>query len=321
MRRTLGFTISELLIAMLLGLFLLSMVLTAFSSLSRSVRQAQQISELQQNAQLIMSLFQNELTNTGFWGGRSDPMLAVALPIPASPAADCVEDALDSGSFPEAERNFVTLYASRTTAGRQLNCITQSIPDTELLQVKRLVGQRALPTEMRQNRFYLETDWQHSRFVDSNSPGLSNLFDYFPYQHLVFYLQLQRIDDITVPVLMRKRLARNQGGVATISTDSVLDGVERMHFEFGVDTTLNGQLNYLLPTQQMAADFWWQKDSRIISIRYYVLLRARQPDPSFINNQRYIMGTTEFNAPGDHYRRLLVSSSIYFQNAAMQEGS
>jgi type IV pilus assembly protein PilW len=320
-RRTAGFTLTELLIAMLLALFLLSMVLTAFSSLSRSVRQAQQLSELQQNAQLVMSLFQNELTNTGFWGGRSDPMLAVASPMPASPAPDCVEDTLDSGSFPQAGRNFVTLYASRTAAGRQLNCITQTIPDSELLQVKRLVGQLAMPTEMRQNRFYLETDWQHSRFVDSSSHGLNAAYDYFPYQHLVFYLQLQRVDGNTVPVLMRKRLARNQVGSATISTDSVLDGVERMHFEFGVDTNLNGQLNYFLPTQHMAADFWWQKNSRIISIRYYVLLRARQPDPGYINNQHYDMGGSEFIAPGDHYRRLLVSSSIFFQNAALQEGS
>lgn len=321
MRRHAGFTLTELLIAMLMAMLMLSAVLTAFSSLSRSVRQAQQLSELQQNAQLVMSLFQNELTNTGFWGGRADPLLAVASPMPASPAPDCVEEALDSGSFPQAGRNFVTLYASRAAAGSQLNCIPQTIPDSELLQVKRLIGQLTIPTDMRQNRFYLETDWQHSRFVDSSSAGLSAVYDYFPYQHLVFYLQSQRVEGNTLPVLMRKRLTRNQAGHATISTDSVIDGVERMHFEFGVDTNLNGQLNVLLPTEQMVTDYWWQRNSRIISIRYYVLLRARKPDPGYINNQRYQMGDEEFVAPNDHYRRLLVSSSIFFQNTIPQEGS
>ena len=137
----------------------------------------------------------------------------------------------------------------------------------------------------------------------------------------MFYLQQQRVDGELIPVLMRKRLARNQAGNAVISTDSVLDGVERMHFEFGIDTNLNGQLNLMLPTAQMGADYWVQRNSRIISIRYYVLLRARQPDPGYINNQHYDMGGSEFIAPGDHYRRLLVSSSIFFQNAALQEGS
>lgn len=321
MRRNAGFTLTELLVAMLLALFLLSMALIAFSSLSRSVRQAQQLAELQQNAQLVMSLFHNELTNTGFWGGRAAPDLAATLQLPDAPAPDCVEDTLDSGSFPQAGRNFVTLYARRTTAGRQLNCISQTIPDSELLQVKRLIGQLTIPAQMRQNRFYMETDWQHSRFVDSSSSGLNAGYDYFPYQHLVFYLQLQRVEGNSVPVLMRKRLARNQAGSATISTDSVLDGVEQMHFEFGVDTNLNGQLNYFLSTGQMAADFWWQKSSRIISMRYYVLLRARQPDPGYINNQHYEMGSTQFIAPGDHYRRLLVSSSIFFPNATLQEGT
>lgn len=321
MRRIAGFTLTELLIAMLMAVLMLSAVLTAFSSLSRSVRQAQQLSELQQNAQLVMSLFQNELINTGFWGGRADPLLAVTSPLPPSPAPDCVDDALDSGSFPQAGHNFVTLYASTAAAGRQLNCIPQTIPDSELLQVKRLIGQATIPDDMRQNRFYLETDWQHSRFVDSNSPGLNAGYDYFPYQHLVFYLQWQRVDGDTVPVLMRKRLTRNQAGDATISTDSVLDGVERMHFEFGIDTNLNGQLNLMLPTSQMVADYWGQRNSRIISIRYYALLRARKPDPGYINSQRYQMGDEEFVAPNDHYRRLLVSSSIFFQNTILQEGS
>jgi type IV pilus assembly protein PilW len=67
----------------------------------------------------------------------------------------------------------------------------------------------------------------------------------------------------------------------------VLDGVERLHFEFGVDTNLDGQLDYLLPTTQMSADLWQQSNSRIITIRYYVLLRARQPDPTYTNNHAY----------------------------------
>lgn len=317
MRQASGFTITELLISMLLALFLLAMAVTAFASLSQSLRQTQQLSELQQNAQLLMSLLHNELANVGFWGGRSTPQLALSFALPAVPTGDCVNETLDSGSFPATGKDFVTIYATTVDSGRQLNCIPSAIADSEILQLKRLLGQQAEPAEMRQNRFYLETDWQHSRFVDSNSSGLNASYHYFPYQHLVFYLQQQQLDGDIMPVLMRKRLARNNAGHASISTDSILDGVERLHFEFGIDTDTDGQLNAMLSTDQMPANYWLQDSSRIISMRYYALLRARQPDPGYTNQQRYEMGSKQFDAAGDNYRRLLVSSTIYFQNAAL----
>lgn len=317
MRRLSGFTLTELLIAMLLGLLLMTLAITAFSTLSRSARQAHQLAELQQNAQLVMTILQNELANTGFWGGRSEPSLATAFPLPSSPAGDCVEAALDTGSFPQPAQDFVTLYAHTATGGRQLSCVANPLPQSELLQVKRLIGLRTAIAGMRQNRFYLETDWQHSRFVSSDSPALDDRYGYFPYQHLVFYLQQQRVDGELIPVLMRKRLARNQAGNAVISTDSVLDGVERMHFEFGIDSDFDGKLNFTLATRQMPAELWQQRSGKIVSLKYHVLLRARQADMHYTNRQRYEMGAEQFIAPADHYRRLLISSSIYFQNAAL----
>ena len=116
---------------------------------------------------------------------------------------------------------------------------------------------------------------------------------------------------------MRKRLVRNSAGFATISTDSILDGVERLHFQFGVDTDMDGQINALLPTEQMPAHFWRQGENRILSLRYYALLRSRKPDMAYRNNNVYQMGIHSFDAAGDNYRRLLVSSNIYFYNAAL----
>ncbi len=317
MRSCKGLTISELLIAMLLGVFLLGMAFTAFASLSRSVRQTQQLAELQQNAQLVMNLLHNELANVGFWGGRAQPAEAITAAGITAPLSDCAKPGLDSGSFPRAGEPFITVYAEQVRPGRPLDCISQPLAGSELLQVKRLLGQYAQPADMRQNRFYFEADWQQARFVDNDSAQLNPALDYFPYQHLVLYLQMQQYDDGAVPVLMRKRLTRNQAGLAAISTDSVLDGVERMHFQFGIDADADGQLNYLLQTEQMTAELWQQRQQRIISIRYHILLRSTQPDPHYRNNQTYQMGEQEFTAPGDHYRRLLISNSLFFPNTTL----
>ncbi|GAB57868.1 PilW family protein [Rheinheimera nanhaiensis] len=315
MRPASGFTLSELLIAMALSLLIISMALTAFSSLNRSVRQTQQLAELQQNAQLINSVFQRELANIGFWGGRALPETAIGTVLPAAPPGDCVDPAFDSGSFPAAGKPFVTLYA-----GLALSCIVSPLAGSEILQLKRLIGQPTAPAQFRQNRFYFEANWQQSRFVDTTSAELATGGDYLPYQHLVFYLQQQQVDGEALPVLMRKRLSRNAAGAAVISTDAILDGVERLHFEFGIDTNADGQLDYILPTEQVTAELWQQQHSRIISMRYHILLRSRRPDPAYVNKQVYQMGKQQFEAPADHYRRLLLSSSVFFYNQLLQGG-
>ena len=312
-----GFTLTELMLAMALSLSLIMLALTAFSSLNRTYKQVQQLAELQQNAQLVTSLLQNELTNVGFWGGLGSPVLAANMPMPDAPSADCYEAQLDSGSFPSLSQAFVTLYATPVTAGTHINCVKQANAGSELLQVKRLLGLPADANALRQNRFYLETDWDYSRFVDSTSTGKSADFNYFPYQHVVFYIQNQRLDGELVPVLMRKRLVRNTAGEAVITTDSVLDGIERMHFEFGFDSDGDGQLNYQLATEQVSRLHWLQRHGRIISIKFHVLLRARNADLNYVNNQHYSMGEQQFTATGDHYRRVLTSSTVFFQNAAL----
>ncbi len=316
MRYCKGLTLTELMIALLLATFLLGVTFTAFGSLSRSVRQTQQLAQLQQNAQLVVNLLHNELANVGFWGGRSGLNdITQAQPL-TPPLADCAKTGIDSGSFPQPGQSFVTLYAEKVSPGQPLDCINRPLAGSELLQVKRLLGQYAQPADMRQNRFYVETNWQHARFVDSSSGQLNPALDYFPYQHLVFYLQTQQHDDIAVPVLMRKRLARSGTGQAVISTDSVLDGVERMHFQFGVDADGDGTLNFMLSTEQMTAELW-QKNA-VVSLRYHILLRSVQPDSHYRNNQTYQMGEHSFTAPDDHYRRLLISNSVYFPNATLK---
>ncbi|HAW93946.1 MULTISPECIES: PilW family protein [unclassified Arsukibacterium] len=311
-----GFSLVELLIAMLLGLVLLGFTVQIFASLAASSRQAQQLAQLQQNGQLALNLLHNELQNTGFWGGVSLSDISQAAVEIMAPTPDCVEDDMDSGSFPVEGQIFTSLYGKVATSGRQLNCLTSLAVDSEILQLKRAIGLAVTAAELRPNRFYITPHWQQSRFVSQDSAGIDVDSVYYPYQHLVFYIQNQRVDGQIIPVLMRKRLVRSAAGSARIATDSVIDGVERLHFEFGIDTDADGSLNYMLPTVLMSKEHWQQQLGKIVSIRFYILLRSTAPDPRYLNQQSYQMGSSRFEAPDDHYRRLLLAGSVYFNNAA-----
>jgi type IV pilus assembly protein PilW len=310
-----GFSLVELLIAMLLGLVLLGFTVQIFISLAASSKQSQQLAQLQQNGQLALNLLHNELQNTGFWGGVGLNDISQAAVDIMAPTPDCVEDDLDSGSFPVAGQVFTSLYGKVATAGRQLNCLTSLAVDSEILQLKRAMGLAVVLDNLRPNRFYIAPNWQQSRFVSQDSADIEDGMVFYPYQHLVFYVQNQRVDEHTIPVLMRKRLVRSASGIARIATDSVIDGVERLHFEFGIDTDLDGRLNYILPTTLMRDEHWQQQLGHIVSIRFYILLRSTLPDPRYVNQQTYQMGASRFDAPDDHYRRLLLAGSVYFNNA------
>lgn len=311
-----GFSLVELMIAILLALMLMVLMTTAFIALQASSNQTRQLAFLQQNGQMALNLLNNELQNTGFWGGSSSDMVTQALAAIPLPSTDCLEPALDSGSFPLPDQPFISLYAGVATGSRQLSCLNNLLAGTEFLQIKRGVGGLIRPAEMRGNRFYLELDWQHRRFVDISTASPDAMF-LFPYQHLVLYIQQQQHNGTTVPVLMRKRLVRTASGGANMRTDSILDGVERLHFMFLIDSSGDGRPNFRLATSEMTAGYWLQQESRIVAVQYYVLLRSVEPDPRYINNQQYQLGSMTFSAPGDHYRRMLLSGAVYFENAIL----
>jgi type IV pilus assembly protein PilW len=239
-----GFTLLELLISLTLGLVLMTFLIGTLFATQKSNRQTQQLVQLQQNSQMLMSLFQAELPNLMFFAGRSLADVAAASHQLAPVLGDCVAES-DTGSFPISGRPYLSLYAQQVQPHNHLDCLSQPKPGSELLQFKRIVGGSLSATQMRANRFYFETSAATSRFVSSSSADLIPDSLYWPFSHQVFYISEQKHSGDMVPVLMRKRLIRNAAGQSVMTTDSVLDGVERMHFEFGLDANLDGQVGLL----------------------------------------------------------------------------
>jgi type IV pilus assembly protein PilW len=142
--------------------------------------------------------------------------------------------------------------------------------------------------------------------------GLDAQATYWPYIHQVFYVSQQQYEGKQIPVLMRKRLVRQASGLLAMDTAAVVDGVEMLVFEFGIDSNFDGQTDYFAPASQVEAAVWQQSGGRVVQLRYFVLIRSLTPDPSYTNQQRYRLGHREFSAPADQFRRLLLSSAVTF---------
>ena len=118
-----GMSLVEILISMLLAFLLVLLIFTAFSAFQASSTQTRQLALLQQNGQLVLNLLNNELQNGGFWGGKGQQAIRDAHSSIAQPSNDCFASGLDSGSFPQANQLFLSVFAGTASGARQLNCL------------------------------------------------------------------------------------------------------------------------------------------------------------------------------------------------------
>ena len=304
-----GATLVEMLITVALALFFTLLLVSSWLVNYQAFKQTSQLSELQQSAQFVLGFFQQELGNQNFWAG-ADPAL-LKRPAGILVQGDC-RSALDSGSFPAAAIDFVPLLSGTVGSAFTPDCITSVHKGSDFLQVKRLAGNPLQAAQAQGNRVYLQQRGRQYRFVQQ-ATAVNNTH-YWPYLHQLFYVAMQTQGQQQVPVLMRKRLVRQNSGQLTMDTDSVLDGVEMLHFEAGVDSNFDGQVDYLRDVNQIPADVWQQRSGQVLQLRYFVLVRSVLPDKNYTNVQQYALGTRLFRAPGDPYRRLLVSSAVTFNN-------
>lgn len=307
-RPILGFLLLQQMIVLLLSALLLLMLSSAFVVQWRAFQQQSQLTFLHQTAVQSHTLLQRELSQSGFWAGLG--MAQIKPPQPATTVqGDCHSTGIDSGSFPLAGQFWLTLYAGTVGAANTPVCLTNAVKQSDFIQVKHLAGDPLRLADLRTNRSYLQQSGLSGRFIRSGDAGLNAQFWYWPYRHELYYVAKQTLAGQSVPVLMRKRLVRNQQGNLTMDTAAVLDGVEMIAVEIGLDLDADGRAEQFIPASQVAGASWGQRQS-IRQIRYFVLLRALQAETGYRNNLLYQLGQRQFQARGDPYRRLLISSSV-----------
>lgn len=305
-----GWTLISLMVMLVLASILILLFFKTVVFSLNATRQTVQLAQLQQAGQFVLNLFQHELRNANFMAGAQH----IGQNMPALIVENDCSNSTDSGSFPKLERPFQLLQIGTVGSTNELGCLVNALRHTDYLKIKRLAGELTTKGEMKQNRVYVAQANNGSKFVTVDTAGLDPNANYWPYLHQVFYLTRQNQQGLSVPVLMRKRLVRQQNGALVMDTDSLIDGVEAMVFEAGADTNQDG-VSDQFSNQSATAN--WQGGAigaKVVQIRFHILLRSVEPDPAYTNNEQYQLGPRRFVAPGDHFRRLQLSSSVTFIN-------
>jgi type IV pilus assembly protein PilW len=324
-----GISLLESMIALAIGVFLLGGVMVAFSTMRGTTSETLGIGEVQENGRLAISILRRDVEHSGFWGQYQSQLSNNLLAVPGAPGSDCEggSNSTNDGSFPvDSVWSFWSLWATTATTANVLGCITDANTDSDVVQVKRAISSATNVGDFRSNRFYLMSSSSSAAIVSgaavsSSYPVIENAQNWM-YQHLVYYVANKDFYGVTVPTLMRRRLIVGSGGAAEMSSEPVIDGIENIRLMFGIDVDLDGRVDSYIGAEAVSRDYWNQGSSDtsyILSVRIYVLARALEEDKKYTNDNAYSLGDRTVSGGGDHYRRMLFTTTVSVINAVNGE--
>lgn len=321
MKKQQGFGILEIFISLVVGLFLLAGVLSVFSSMKSTANKTSTYGELQENGRIALSLLSDDLMRQGFWGGLSGNLSFSSLvSVPGGNANDCVGEGVNNATFPKPIGHFRTLWGKTANSKNVSGCITNAKVGSDVIQIKRVITSTTSAAAKDVKKFYLITNMNFGEiFKGIDDVPAMEYGDIWEYQHHVYYVREDTIKGRKVPILMKGHLLNTS---SFISFEPILDGIEMLRFSYGVDTDGDGVVNAFISAKNMQAKYWDnESDAKILAVTIYVLVRDLYPDSQYENNNVYQLGTDStdedsfFNANGDNYHRLLLTSTVTLYNA------
>ena len=317
-----GFTLLEIFIALAIGLVLIGGVLSVFVGMKTTTQETSSMGELQENGRFAVSLLTDDLLRQNFWGDLSSNLSSTLLtsPAPVNPAGDCIGGGLNNGSFPQSGvGSFRTIWSQTVANINILNgCIDDAAIGSDVIQIKRVVANPVAPADIQANRYYINSGFENAAIFLGNAGVIPsvNQSRIWEYQHHVYYIREDQVGNDVVPVLMQGRL---QNAASAISFNMLVEGIERIHYMFGVDTSGDGVINAYISPVNMIDNYWDNANNiKILGVKLYVLVRSIRPDRSYENDNVYQMGDVSFDAAGDNFRRILFSTTVSMPNATIR---
>lgn len=326
-----GVSLIELMVALVLGLFLIFGAVTIYSKSRSTYRTTESVARLQETARYAMDVIEPDVRMASYWGlaSRPDYIINRAGPGVADTPADL---AAADAVINECGNNWLINLdqyiegvngAGRTDFGLDCNPFRTNAwqPDTDILVIRR--GGESQPNTLVEDRLYLQTSRiQGTLFVAGNCDDPKDPScipaDYAPpaseTRELVttaYYISSQSTARTDVPSLRRKRLV---GGA--ILDEEVASGVEDLQIRFGVDTNNDTNADEYVDPQANPADYGGQ----IVSATIWLRVRAEDREVGFVDDRIYdyadndAAGEPDLTVPNDGFRRFVISKTIQLRN-------
>jgi type IV pilus assembly protein PilW len=312
-----GFTLVELMIAMLLGLLLIGALLTMLSQTRKSFRQDETYASMQDESRHAMQELSRDISMAGFVGDVMSPDV-IALDGSLAIGDDCasaggesfIEQFADSGTS-----EYTTLMAvdniTAASATAAFSCLDggELVAGTDIVAIKRLVGEDATDDLEDGDIAIRQNGSVAILFIE---PITDVAYVTIPYEERIYAPAIYYIRDWTntdgddIPSLCR--MVIEGGASADMVNECIAEGIEDLQVEYGIDTNADGAIDEYVADPSSA-----QLESAI-SARVHLLARTADEDFAYTDNRTYTLSNADDYVPDDGFRRRVYTTTVSIQN-------
>jgi type IV pilus assembly protein PilW len=326
-----GFSLVELMVALALAGLVLLGLSAYFVSSSRAFSETERVSRQIENGRYASALLAEEIRHAGFYGEVGNvvnlpPTSLIALPgaVP-DPCATTIADV----------RNALPLAVQGVDApGTVPSCLSDQLAGTDILVVRRAQTSSIAAGSAVANGYYTQVAYcdtadpmfkvAQSGFTLKAKDCLADM----PIRQLnvfIYYIATCSIGTGTggvcvsgnpaIPTL--KRAALEPGG--TWSYTPLVEGIENMQIEFGLDPSNDGNADSFKPDPATVAEW-----AQAVAVRINLLARNNDATPGFTDTKTYALGKnadgTDNNVtPGGSFRRHNYKELVRVQNVSQRK--
>ena len=343
--REAGFSLSELMIAITIGLLILAGLAGVFSTTSKSRGEVERANRQVENGRYAIQLLMEDLRLAGFFG-ELDP---TNLPTPATLPDPCATD-------PAALRTAMALHVQGSDDGDTVpSCLQDVRTDTDILVIRRAstcvagttdcdpvtagypyfqaslcfpaIGATELASGNINTFFALDTNTATLTLRKRDCTTTASLRRYLTH---IYFVANNNTNSDGIPTLKRAELS-GAGGSTQFTIVPLVEGVENLQLEYGIDTDASGSNNAGSPNAYTtdpgtfnaciaaACVGNWRN---VVSVKLHLLTRNTEKTTGHRDTKTYTLGLNAggaANAVGpfdDSYKRHVYQSSIRLSNPA-----
>lgn len=313
-RRAAGFSLPELLVSVTMGLFIVLAMVTLFYHNSRAQAEIERANQQIESGRYAVDLLANDLRNAGFYG-EFDP---TQLPDPAAVPDPCaatlaalkamlplhvqgydVGDTLPSCvSDVRTGTALIVVRHTRACVSGDPNCSAND-PAGPLFQASLCNNASELGSANPADWYALDVDpaqlTRHQRDC-TETAGSGTLAVTRRFQTHIYFVANNDKPGDGIPTLKRAELRYVDGVLGFGTIVPLVEGVENVQFEYGIDTAGDGTVG-LYTTAPAGANGCalpacavsnWRN---VVAVRLHVLARSPSPTPGFVDTKTYRLGT------------------------------
>jgi type IV pilus assembly protein PilW len=325
-----GFSLVELMIALVITLILLGGISQIFLSSKKSFTVQDTLGRMQENGRFAVDMITADLRRAGYWGGNAD----------ISQITGTLGTADDDGTCNSADTSWGRMIETRIYGLNDTNagyaCLTgYTQGDALVLRYASpwVLGGMTLPAEPTDpentNRIFLRSSLfagrifqgkdfdsqQNDMDLDTSTPPnpAERVSELIAHAYHIGTTAASQCEGVNTPTLRRVALGNNGQPVSA----EIARGVEQLQVRYGLRKP--DPLDPFNPNKYTIefrdADAVGTEWNDVIAARLWLLTRAECPETGFTNTNTYPMGDIVYDPdPDDGFRRQLYQSTVFLRN-------